>query len=57
MMPFDREYDVVYDRIRKACDIHKLDAVRVDDIYGPSSIIDDVFKLIVQSRFVMSDLN
>ncbi|WP_419937239.1 hypothetical protein [Candidatus Palauibacter sp.] len=56
MMPFDREYDVVYDRIRKACDIHKLDAVRVDDIYGPSSIIDDVFKLIVQSRFVISDL-
>ena len=56
MMPFDRDYDEVYAAICRACGRHSLDAIRVDDIYGPNSVIDDVFRIIVQSRFVISDL-
>ena len=56
MMPFDSTYDVVCDTIRAACGDHNLDAVRVDDIFGPNVVMDDIFKIIVQSRFVISDL-
>ena len=56
MMPFDSTYDVVYDTICAACGDHKLDAVRVDEIFGPNVVVDDIFKTIVQSRLVVSDL-
>ena len=56
MMPFDSKYDVVYETIRDACGDHNLEAIRVDDIYGPRSVVDDIFKIIVQSRFVIGDL-
>ena len=56
MMPFDPLYDVVYDTIRTACGDHNLDAERVDKIFGPNVVMDDIFKIIVQSRFVISDL-
>ena len=56
MMPFDPSYDVVYDAICAACGDHKLDAERVDKIFGPNVVMDDIFRIIVQSRFVISDL-
>ena len=56
MMPFDPIYDVVYDTIRAACGDHNLDAERVDEIFGPNIVVDDIFTTIVQSRFVISDL-
>ena len=56
MMPFDTAYDVVYEAIRSACRHHSLDAIRVDEIFGPSNVVDDVFRVIVQSRFVICDL-
>ena len=56
MMPFDSAYNVVYETIRAACGDHNLDAVRVDKIFGPNVVMDDIFKLIVQSRFVICDL-
>ena len=56
MMPFDPAYDVIYETIRNACQHHNLNAIRVDEIFGPRSVVDDVFKIIVQSRFVISDL-
>ena len=56
MMPFDPAYDVVYGAIRNACHQHNLDTVRVDEIFGPTNVVDDVFKIIVQSRFVICDL-
>ena len=56
MMPFDSAYDPVYKAIRNACRHHNLEAKRVDEILGPSTVMDDVFKTIVQSRFVISDL-
>ena len=30
--------------------------MRVDKIFGPNVVMDDIFKIIVQSRFVISDL-
>ena len=56
MMPFDSSYDVVYDAICTACDDHNLDVKRVDKIFGPNVVMDDIFRIIVQSRFVISDL-
>ena len=56
MMPFDPVYDPVYDTIRSACRDHNLDAVRVDEIFGPNVVMDDIVTTILQSRFVISDL-
>ena len=56
MMPFDPAYDAVYKTIRNACGDRNLNAVRVDEIFGPRNVMDDIFKVIVQSRFVISDL-
>ena len=56
MMPFDSEYNDVYAAIRSACRHHDLRAIRVDAIFGPSNVVDDIFKIIVQSKLVISDL-
>ena len=56
MMPFDPAYDAVYRAIQNACRDHNLNTIRVDEISGPSIVVSDVFKIIVQSRFVISDL-
>lgn len=56
MMPFAPVYDDVYLAIRDACASHGLKAKRVDEIFGPNQVMDDVFRTIVQSRFVISDL-
>ena len=56
MMPFDDAYNVVYETIRSACRHHDLAAKRVDEIFGPSNVVDDIFRIIVQSRFVICDL-
>ena len=56
MMPFESGYDLVYDTIRLACGDHNLDAKRVDEVFGPNVVVDDIFTTIVQSRLVISDL-
>ena len=56
MMPFDSEYNDVYEAIRSACRHHNLSAIRVDEIFGPHNVVDDIFKIIVQSKLVISDL-
>ena len=56
MMPFDPAYDAVYGAIQNACHHHKLNTRRVDEIFGPGNIMADIFKTIVQSRFVICDL-
>ena len=56
MMPFDSAYNAVYKTIRRACRHHDLNAIRVDEIFGPRNVVDDIFTTIVQSRFVISDL-
>ena len=56
MMPFATEFDPVYGAIKVACESLRLDARRVDEIYGPTQIMDDVFLTIAQSKLVICDL-
>lgn len=56
MMPFDAAFDSVYEAVGAACERLCLKPLRVDDIYGPTHIIDDVFRTIEQSQLVISDL-
>lgn len=57
MMPFASEFDPVYDVIKSACRESKLKPLRVDEIYRPSKVMDDIHSAIVQSRVVISDLS
>lgn len=56
MMPFGREFDAVHETIKAACGDLGLTTQRVDEIYGPTKIIDDIFSTIAQSQAVVSDL-
>ena len=56
MMSFDAAFDSVYEAVRKTCKGLRLEPLRVDEIYGPTHIIDDVFRTIEQSKLVVSDL-
>ena len=56
MMPFKSEFDPVYEAIKEACNALRFTTRRVDEIYKPTKIIDDVFSTIVQSRLVICDL-
>ena len=56
MMPFSADFTPIYDVIRAVCAESGCPALRVDDIYGPTKIINDVFSTIVQSRMVVCDL-
>ena len=56
MMPFSQEFSPVYKVIKKACRKLGYEAVRVDEIFGPGKIIDDVFSTIVQGRLTVCDL-
>ena len=56
MMPFEAEFDAVHVAIKAACGDLKLRTLRVDQIYGPAKIMDDVFSTIAQSRAVVCDL-
>ena len=57
MMPFENEFDSVYEAIRSACGSERLQPLRVDEIYGPTRILDDILSTIAQSRLVISDLS
>lgn len=56
MMPFEKEFGPVYEVIKGACEAQHLNPLRVDEIYKPTKIIDDVFSTIVQSLLVICDL-
>ena len=56
MMPFKQEFDVVHETIKAACGDLGFAAQRVDEIYGPTKIMDDIFSTIAQSQAVVSDL-
>lgn len=56
MMPFDHAFGGVYEAVKSACRKLRLDTLRVDEIYGPTPIISDVFKTIEQGKLVVSDL-
>lgn len=55
MMPFTSAFECVYESIKDACQgLSK--TIRVDDIVGPQTIINDVFSTIAQARLVICDL-
>ena len=56
MMPFDAEFNPVCEAIKSACESRHIEPRRVDEIYGPRQIVDDVFSTIAQSSLVISDL-
>lgn len=57
MMPFDMEFQEVYDTIRISCSNVGLECKRVDDIWKNSVIIQDIFELIYSSSIVVADLS
>ncbi len=57
MMPFDRTFDAVHTTIKNACDAVNLATTRVDDIFRPNVVMDDVLATIVKSRIVICDLS
>ena len=56
MMPFEEKFNPVYEAIKSACTSQRFETLRVDEIYGPTCIMDDVFSTIAQSRLVICDL-
>ena len=56
MMPFSAEFDDVYKAIIAACDSARATHIRVDEIYKPSKIANDIFAAIARSRLVICDL-
>lgn len=55
MMPFNREFDAVYQAIRNAAETVRLRCRRVDDIWENPAIIQDVVSLIDRSKVVVCD--
>lgn len=55
MMPFNREFDGVYQAIRNAAERVRLRCRRADDIWENPAIIQDVVSLIDRSRVVICD--
>ena len=56
MMPFRQEFNEVHETIKAACNDLGVTTCRIDEIYGPRKIMDDIFSTIAQSRAVVSDL-
>lgn len=56
MMPFSKEFDPVYEAIKSVCDSMDVSHLRVDEIYRPSKIANDIFAAIAQSKLVICDL-
>ena len=56
MMPFSAEFGNVYKAIIAACDSAQATHIRVDKIYKPSKIANDIFAAIARSRLVICDL-
>ena len=55
MMPFDADFNTVYDSIREASNNAGLRCQRADDIWENPAIIQDVVSLIDRSRIVICD--
>jgi hypothetical protein len=57
MMPFQAEFNPVYETIRAACTDARLRCLRVDDIWEESVVVQDVFNLIFRSQVVVVDFS
>lgn len=57
MMPFSAEFAPVFDAIREGVASVGLRALRANDIWNDSTIIQDIFSLIAKSRIVVCDFS
>ena len=55
MMPFRIEFDPVHDAIKSACKAAKLRVLRADNIWEESTVIQDIFNLLLRARIVVVD--
>lgn len=55
MMPFSAEFNPVHDAIKNACRAASLHSLRADDIWEESTVIQDIFNLILRARIVVVD--
>jgi hypothetical protein len=56
-MPFAKEFDDVYTAIRRAAENLSLDTTRVDELYEPGPIIQQIFRGIAESDFVVAEIS
>lgn len=58
LMPFAKKYKAFYEKvIKKTVEGMKLVCRRVDDFYGPRSIIKDIMRYIKDSKFILADFS
>lgn len=55
MMPFRAEFRPVHDAIKGACEATKFRCLRADDIWEESTIVQDIFNLLLRARIVVVD--
>lgn len=55
MMPFRAEFDGVHNSIKAACKAAGFRCLRADDIWEESTVIQDIFNLLLKSRIVIVD--
>ena len=55
MMPFDSQLEIVYTCIKESAKTTSFRAIRADDIWENSTIIQDIFELIYKSKIVIAD--
>ncbi len=57
MMPFAPQFTPVYEGIKRAAKNRSLSCMRADDMWVNSTLIQDIFDLIVRSRIVVCDFS
>jgi len=58
VMQFSSPYNEVYlDVIKNICEEEKIDVVRIDEASGPGLIIDDISKVIRESKLIIADIS
>jgi hypothetical protein len=55
MIPFKREFDEPFEKIKKACEELGLECLKASDIWQNSTFIQDIFELIFTSKIVVAD--
>ncbi|HYO13354.1 MAG TPA: hypothetical protein VE685_09195 [Thermoanaerobaculia bacterium] len=57
VMPFSREWsDAVQSLIRRSCETEGVSAIRGDDLFKPTDILDDIWQGIAGADFVIADI-
>lgn len=57
MMPFDAAFNSVHDAIKNACGDANLRCKRADDIWANSTVVQDIFELILVANIVIVDFS